>query len=336
MRVAILWKDWTDYVEAAANALGERIGAENVLLCERNAELDAPRYAPIERARLSDGFGNLQRRLEDFSPDIILVCSWDVKGYREIARRWRRRATRVVYMDNQWLGTRRQWLGVITAPAFVRPCFDGAFATGEPQARFARRLGFRASRVRTGAITADTRKFRGQPGEKGFVFVGRLVPAKGVEILAKAYREYATAVQDPWPLTLCGAGPLAHVFEGMEGVTLLGIVPPAELPRVLSEHACLVLPSRFEPWGVVVHEAASMGLQLIVTEAVGSAHQFVEDGVNGRIVRVGNAPALRQALEQVGKSRPESLREGSAVSKLRAQTITLDTWTEGLLEFAAR
>ena len=61
----------------------------------------------------------------------------------------------------------------------------------------------------------------------------------------------------------------------------------------------LVLPSRSEPWGVVVLEAAAAGLALVVSDVVGAAVELVRPGVNGATVPPDDVAALRRALTVV-------------------------------------
>jgi glycosyltransferase involved in cell wall biosynthesis len=58
----------------------------------------------------------------------------------------------------------------------------------------------------------------------------------------------------------------------------------------------LVLPSDYEPWGVVVTEAAAAGLAVIASSVVGAAADVVEEGVNGRIFRRGDKEHLVECL----------------------------------------
>ena len=49
------------------------------------------------------------------------------------------------------------------------------------------------------------------------------------------------------------------------------------------EASCFVLPSNFEPWGLVVNEALSSGLPVIISNRVGSGYDLVKDKNNGFI-----------------------------------------------------
>src|SRR5207253_11320494 len=118
------------------------------------------------------------------------------------------------------------------------PTYDVAFLPGERQAGFARRLGFADEDILWGLYTCDHPTFaavrRERAGEvpAAFVFVGRLVDTKGAGVLADAYRIYRQGADAPWPLIVCGTGPMAAQLATVEGVEMLGFAQPAELPRV--------------------------------------------------------------------------------------------------------
>ena len=63
-------------------------------------------------------------------------------------------------------------------------------------------------------------------------------------------------------------GPMDEELKAIDGTELLGFVMPKDLPGVLQDAGCLLLPSRFETWGVVVHEAIASGLAVICTNRV--------------------------------------------------------------------
>lgn len=344
MRVAILWKQLSGYAGATFRALAAT--GVDVLLVYRSAQPDAP----FDDGAVASGLRGhhwetapdeerLRSEIEAFAPDALLVISWDVGGYRRLSRAMRGRTLRVLCMDNQWQGTAKQWAGRLASPVLIRPTYDVAFLPGEPQAAFARRLGFRDDQLLWGLYTCDHDAFAAVAGGSdqrvqapSFVFVGRLVPEKGVDVLARAYRAYRDATESPWPLVVCGTGPFGPALDAIPGVTSLGFVQPAQLPEVFSRAACLVLPSTFEPWGVVVHEAASAGLAVICTSRCGAATRLVLDGYNGVVVTPGEADSLTTAMTRISGTAAADRAQLSARSTALAAQFTPQRWARYLVE----
>ena len=123
---------------------------------------------------------------------MLIVNSWHIPTYMKAARKWRGRALRVVVMDHQWINSPKQWLGRLTRQLFIQPAFDAAFMPGDEQAVFARHLGFKQHEIIVGLYTCDDPFFTGpqDPPQDSFLFTGRLVATKGVDVLAEAYRRY--------------------------------------------------------------------------------------------------------------------------------------------------
>ncbi len=106
---------------------------------------------------------------------------------------------------------------------------------------------------------------------RGFVFLGRLVPGKGVDVLLNAYHR---AGLDPsaWPLSIAGEGPMRAELEtqaaklGLTGVRFHGFVTGSDKARLIASASWLVAPSHWqEPFGLVAHEARSLAVPCIAT-----------------------------------------------------------------------
>ncbi|GAF68574.1 unnamed protein product, partial [marine sediment metagenome] len=144
------------------------------------------------------------------------------------------------------------------------------------------------------------------------LFVGQLTGVKGVDILLNAMR---LIQQNRFEavLVLVGDGPLRAVLEaeaarlGLGDVRFAGYVQPDELARYYTAADVFGLPSRDEPWGVVVLEAMACGLPIVVSDKVGCARDLVQNGRNGFIVPVDNPKALAEAL--LGLLEDASLRK---------------------------
>ena len=290
--------------------------------------------------RGSPDVDSVLRLVKDSDPDAVLVSSWHIGAYRRVLREIRSAGvTRVLCMDNQWLATPKQWLGRLTWRQHIRPYYDLAFVPGDRQVYFARRLGFRRDHILRGLYCADTAAFARPAGlptrDRAFLFVGRLVREKGIDVLADAYRIYRRRATRPWPLRIVGTGPELHTFAGIEGVELLGFVQPRELPATMWQASALVCPSIFEPWGVVVHEAAASGLCIICSESAGAAVHMVQDGYNGYLVPAGDVSDLAMSLLRVSGAPDHELAEMSAGSVLLSRQLTPDRWARYLIAMLA-
>jgi glycosyltransferase involved in cell wall biosynthesis len=277
----------------------------------------------------------LDRALREFEPDGIIVLSWRRRAYRQLMKRWAGRAVRIVCLDSQWRGhlgalrSRRefplllkQWGGRALRRYFFHSLFDGALLSGPkyvdgqggPAARetrqmnFALKMGFHSGDICEGFAVCDWhtlapgRHPANAPERKRFIFVGRYAPVKGVSVLVEAYRLYRRHSPEPWPLVVAGDGPLKHLFSGVPGIQDIGFVQTKQLPGVLAEATCLVLPSILEPWGVVIQEAAAAGLGIICSDECGAGDVFVQQDVNGFIVPTGNVDALAGAMTTFSES----------------------------------
>src|SRR5208282_179819 len=82
-------------------------------------------------------------------------------------------------------------------------------------------------------------------------------------------------------------------------VHFLGFKNQGELPAFYDLCDVFVLPSHFEPWGLVVNEVMNAARPVIVSDRVGAAPDLVSDGVNGFIYPNGDVPALASKLRAV-------------------------------------
>ena len=343
LRVAVLWKSLSGYAAASFRALAAR--GVDVLLVHRAASPTAP-YDDVDLRGDVPGHSwsqrpsedRLHREVDDFAPDALLVSSWDVGPYRHLARATRGRTVRILCMDNPWLGTPKQWGGRLVSPFAIRPAYDVAFVAGERQAGFARRLGFGDHRILWGLYSCDHAAFSPvasiPPAQRpaAFVFAGRLAAEKGVDVLGRAYMRYRAMTTDPWSLLVCGAGPLGATLAAVPGVELRGFVQPDELPRLFGQARCLVLPSTFEPWGVVIHEAAAAGLAVLCSTACGASTRLVLDGYNGEVVGPGDPERLADAMSRISTADPSLMAAMSERSAQLARQFTPERWASYLAD----
>jgi glycosyltransferase involved in cell wall biosynthesis len=130
-----------------------------------------------------------------------------------------------------------------------------------------------------------------------FLFVGQLIPRKGIAELLDAFLQLPEG-----ELYVAGDGPLRPLVDQAvdDGrVTYLGQVDRPALQLLYADSDVLVLPSRYEVWGLVINEALEHGLPVIATESVGAVDDLVVDDVNGYVTRTEDADELRKAMARV-------------------------------------
>lgn len=338
MKFAVLWTGRSGYFDACLRALNALGG--QVLLVHWPPGDDAPFALPpldidqvVVRSRADDA-ATVRASIERFSPDALIMSAWHDRTHREVMRSFAGRAVRVVAMDNQWRASPKQLLGVATSRVYVRPLFDAALVPGDRQRAFARRLGFRQDRIWQPLYSADTAAFERIPAEAGFpgfFYVGRLAPEKGIAVLLDAHRLHVARHARPWPLHLYGTGPLAPASNPREFVHFHGFRQPEELIASFAAHACFVLPSRFEPWGVVVHEAATAARPIIATAKVGATPDLVRDGYNGYVVE-SSPEQLAGAMDRMASLELRARTEMGRRSRSLATHITPRLWAEALMD----
>jgi glycosyltransferase involved in cell wall biosynthesis len=154
-------------------------------------------------------------------------------------------------------------------------------------------------------------------GEPRFLFLGQLIPRKGIDFLLAAMKNVLAACPGA-QLELAGTdksgGAYAREAERLgvrHAVDFTGMIEAAHVGVVLRGCDVLVLPSRHDGWGVVLNEAASAGKAIIASDACGAAHHLVLPGVNGFRFPSGDVAALSAAMLEYCRDPSLASRHGS-------------------------
>lgn len=156
------------------------------------------------------------------------------------------------------------------------------------------------------------RQFDFKPGRRRIVFCGRMIHVKRPDMVIDAFAAIA-AERPEWDLVMIGDGELkqameARVPEGLRGrVLFTGFLGQQDVISAIYRLSdVFVLPSVYEPWGVVINESVAAGMAVLATDSVGAAGELVRDGVNGRTFPAGDVMALTAALkdatEEIGRA----------------------------------
>ena len=145
------------------------------------------------------------------------------------------------------------------------------------------------------------------PSRPVILFASKLQERKRCVDLLEAYLQLTPSPGiDPHPyLVIVGDGEERASLEarakqsGIEGIRFCGFRNQSELPRFFDLATVFVLPSRHEPWGLIVNEVMNAGRPVILTDDVGCQPDLITDGVEGCVFPVGDVPALTAALRHV-------------------------------------
>jgi len=135
-------------------------------------------------------------------------------------------------------------------------------------------------------------------------------------------------------LLFVGDGPLRAQLETQAGelcgkdVRFLGFRNQTELPALYDLCDLFVLPSRFEPWGLVVNEVMNAGRPVIVSDQVGARPDLIRQGENGWSFPAGDVPALTGCIHKALSD--ANLREMGVISKKIVQAWDFEADIAGL------
>jgi len=271
------------------------------------------------------------------SPVCVVSAGWADNGYNQACGMFKRKGIPTLAMsDTQWRGG-RQWLNRLMSPFRHKRYFDYIWAAGLLQYDYARKLGFEPRHILLNCFSADTEIFQNVPLEakyttypKRFLFVGRFVEVKGIDVMLDAWSKISD--KKGWTLELVGDGPLKARFkQDYPDVVIKDFMSQKDLAVEAANAGCFILPSRFEPWALVIQEFASAALPIVCTRQCGASHHFVLNGYNGYTVDADDVAAMITAMTKIINAADSKLMAMSEHSRHLAQSVTPDFVADTLL-----
>jgi len=173
-----------------------------------------------------------------------------------------------------------------------------------------------------------------------FLFVGRLVPEKGVFDLLSAYAKLNEALRQKVGLVFVGDGASRRQLERQAASVAPGVIrfPGfAQRDQLAAYYAlaqALILPTYTDTWGLVVNEAMACSLPVILSRAAGCAADLVKQEWNGLLVQPGDVPALAVAMEMLAQQ-PEVCAAMGLNSRRHISHYSPAGWSVGLARAVA-
>ena len=281
---------------------------EDSIASERFFGLDVP------------GLGNAIRATE---PDVALVSGWHSAFLVRAIWACRRAGIPLVYRGDSYLAHRHKGLRSWTWGArtrFLLGRYDVWLSVGRLAREYLEFFGVARERIfdsphavdndffareaapfRDGARRLEARREWGIPG-RAYValFVGKFIERKRpLDVIDALHVMNGDGV-----LLAAGSGALEsecreRAREKNVPVIFKGFLNQSELGRACAIADCLVLPSVYETWGLVVNEAMATGLPCVVSDGVACAPDLIVPGETGEVFSVGDISALASELTRL-------------------------------------
>lgn len=277
--------------------------------------------------------------------DVILCSGWIDKDYLAVAKAFRSVTTTVLVLDTQWKASAKQRLLSLASRFTLKNWFSKVWVPGEQQRQYALKLGFDNKDVFSGFYCADVSLyssafFSSQQAKylqfpKKLLCVARYIPAKNLSFLWEVFLSILPEFPE-WELICLGQG------EGYEdriihpAIRHEGFVQPEAIDKFISEAGVFVLPSLYEPWGVVVHEYAAAGLPLFLSKEVGASSAFLEEGINGYSFDPKNKVEAVAKLRLMLAMSQQQWIDFSEHSRKLAALVSPEKWSQTLASFCTK
>jgi glycosyltransferase involved in cell wall biosynthesis len=251
-------------------------------------------------------------------PDFLLQGGYALPAFGALEREVGELGGKVALgSDVNWQGGLRQRLiDPLRHRLLLGKRFDAVFVPGKSGARYSRAMGYGAGRIATGLYGADPLLFPAGPPletrQKKILYAGQFIERKNVLGLARAFIAFFNRHPD-WHLEMCGSGPQRAAIPDHPAITVRDFAQPAQLSQMMRQARALILPSRQEHWGVVVHEAALSGCALLLSNAVGATDDLASPE-NAILFAPGSDREIEQALARFARFDDFRLRRAQAQS----------------------
>ena len=268
---------------------------------------------------------SLLHLIKEINPDAIICAGWLDKDYIRIVKNYKGQIPTILTMDNHWDGRLKQQILRLISPFYLNKIFSHIWVPGNPQKQYAKKLSFKEEQILTGFYVANEGVFKNieYQQENTFIYIGRYIEHKGIIDLWTAFTELKDEFPNNWKLKCIGTGDLWDSKIEHPDVKHLGFLQPKELAREITG-GVFVLPSHYEPWGVVVHEFAMAGFPMIISDKVGAGTAFLDK--NGYQFKSSNVIDLKAKMKSLMLAKESEIELMSIQSKINSDKISNDNW----------
>jgi L-malate glycosyltransferase len=357
--VAFVWETFGPYhmdrCEACAQQIGDRYDITGIEIASRGEVYGWDPSGPGNGFRKTTLFPNA------FAPDIgrwryfrallaaclrsgaryIFLCGFENPAifFTAVVLRLLRR--HVIVMQDSKFDDKPRALATECAKALLYSPYHAALVGSQRSKTYLEFLGLRRRPVSLGYDTVSLSRVArlgggdAAPGgipyaDRHFTIIARFVAKKNLGMALSAYASYCRRHPGkPRALHICGSGELEDDLKeqvarsGLAGVHFRGYLQEEAIARTLASSLALILPSREEPFGLVVNEALALNIPVIVSDNCGARDLLVRQAVNGYVIEPDNIEGLARLLRRLDGGAEEWARLARNSDRFRALADTV-------------
>lgn len=352
-RVALVTNIPAPYRIPVYNAIGPDTGVDlHVVFCsarEPNREWNLP---PLRRPHvfLKESFLNVRGRyihfnpdvircLRDIAPDVVITTGFNPTHLLAFLYALRHKCAHIPMTDGTVVSEKSlSWLHRLVRGWVYRR--SGALvAAADAGLDIYRAYGGSEASLFRSALCVDNAAYAGHAGAtKRFdlLFCGRIVAVKNPLFVLQVAQATSRRLGRRVSVCFVGSGALEEAVRTSAAamseveLSLAGFATQEELPHRYAQCRILLLPSLWDPWGVVANEACAAGVPVIASPFAGASGELVRDGVTG-FVRALDVDAWAEAAARLLRDETLYGRMSRTASEVVSSEYSFDGAARGLL-----
>lgn len=277
----------------------------------------------------------------NLNPSLIIISGRMYGEYLYVAKKFKNICPRVTAQDSIYTNTFKQFIIKRFSFFLYRRYFDKFWGVGSLQRKFALEISYRNEDIYNGFYVADkiffeaSREHNFSKKNLTFLFVGRLVNEKNILTFIRIIELINKEDNVKHKINIIGSGYLKDKLLEFKCVDYKGLLNQKEIISIAHQSDVFCLPSKYEPWGVVTHEMAALGLPILISNKCGSA-DLVKNEINGFKFDPLNDFSMISAIKKFTSLSNSQKKDFSLNSIKISKTITHTLWNKTLLSLIVK
>ncbi len=345
-KILIIWDRMGDYHRARVKEVAKLLGSENVFSADLgsgdgiyqwdNTDANAHHFVlsstPVDQVDIKSTILHWKQIITQNNITHICIPGYGRKIYRKMLIESKKMGLQTLMFAESWYPGKLPF--DIIKGIWLKPKVDVFFVSGIRAAQhFRDRLKLDKKKIIEGYSVVDNNHFSTgkttKENKPTLLCVARFAPEKNLQMLIEAFMESTLSQQ--WQLKIVGGGPLKESLHqsisNNQNIVLHDWLSYNELPDLYASASAFILPSQFEPWGLVVNEAMAAGLPILLSEEVGALPDLLEVGVNGLKFNI-DKQELINSLNQLSDISTEDRSKMGQRSLEIIKNYSCETWAE--------